>query len=115
MLVQPTYPLHVSCTSISRPFRDDMCNTKERGGSEAKSILRLLNNLSGYTGSIEATGVVWEIVLAMADGAMRIGLKRGLKNGKGGFRRGDDGQGGFDQGDDGSGDFICGDDMQSVT
>jgi len=61
---------------------------------------------------------MWEIVLAMADRAMRIGLKQGLKkrdDGKAGFRRGDDGQGGFDQGDDGSRDFICGDDMQSVT
>jgi len=91
-----------------------ICNTKERGGSEAKSISRLLNNLSGYTGYIEATGVVWEVVLAMVDGAMRIGLKRGFKkrdNGKGGFRRRDGGQGGFDRGDDGSGDFICGDDI----
>ena len=78
-----------------------------------------MNDLLACTGYIEATGVVWGIVLAMIPtGAMRIGLKRGLKkrdDGKGGLKRGDDGQGGFDRGDDGRGDLIWGDDMQSVT
>ena len=79
---------YMYCVPLSLAHSETtICNTRERGGSGAKSILRLLNNLSGYTGSIEATGVVWEIVLAMANGTMRIGLKRGLKkrdNGKGG-------------------------------
>ena len=62
---------------------------------------------------------MWEIVLAIVPtGAMRTGLKQGLKNrydGGGGFKRGDDGKGGFDRGDDERGDLIQRNDMQSVT